>query len=28
VTAPTAAQISAVLGGVKSDPTKPFTAVF
>ncbi|GAB4426447.1 MAG: ferritin-like domain-containing protein [Chloroflexi bacterium OHK40] len=28
VTAPTAAQITAVLGGVKSDPTKPFTAVF
>jgi hypothetical protein len=28
VTAPTAAQISATLGGVKSDPTKPFTAVF
>lgn len=28
ITAPTAAQIQAALGGVKSDPTKPFTAVF
>jgi hypothetical protein len=28
VTAPTADQISAVLGGVKSDPSRPFTAVF
>jgi hypothetical protein len=28
VAAPTAAQITAALGGVKSDPTQPFTAVF
>lgn len=28
VTAPTAAQIMAVLGGVKSDPTQPYTRVF
>nr|WP_041470436.1 ferritin-like domain-containing protein [Chloroflexus aggregans] len=28
VMAPTAAQIMAVLGGVKSDPTKPYTQVF
>ncbi len=28
ITAPTAAQITAALGGVKSDPTQPFTNVF